>query len=129
MRKSLLALTLLSLTISTGTFAQQQQQRSGHAGRAGGLQPRRSASLPQANRPGRFRDPRLLAAESRANIGSLQPGAEKPRAVTGAEAAASAGMPLQALVLAAYSPIWGARSLACAGVPWPRAKPMNVASN
>jgi len=29
MRKSLLALTLLSLTISTGTFAQQQQQRSG----------------------------------------------------------------------------------------------------
>jgi hypothetical protein len=30
MRKSLLALTLLSLTVSsTGTFAQQQQQRSG----------------------------------------------------------------------------------------------------
>jgi Cysteine rich repeat len=31
MRKSLLALTLLSLTVSTGAFAQQQQQRPGSA--------------------------------------------------------------------------------------------------
>ena len=31
MRKSLLALTLLSLTVSTGAFAQQQPQRSGTA--------------------------------------------------------------------------------------------------
>ena len=31
MRKSLLALTLLSVTVSTGAFAQQQPQRSGTA--------------------------------------------------------------------------------------------------
>ena len=124
MRKFFLALSLLSIPVSTGAVRPAAQR---HAGRAEGLRARRSALLPPGDGSGRFHHSGLPAGKSSQDQRGLRSGAEKPRPIsafavapTVAQGRCRASIRLRggigeksqiALVLASYSPIWGSRSL------------------
>ena len=119
--KFFLALSLLSISVSSSAVAQSAAGAQWYPGGTGGLFARRPTLLPQGDGSGRLHHAGLPAAEPPEDLQGLRSGAQEPRAVspsTGRARRPASGSRTRpglratriALVLAAYSPIWGSRS-------------------